>query len=143
MIFGTEHPTKDDWSLWGQEFSKIHTPTFKLLSRLNIWLHPLAHVWRHYFDKDKVQARLDQRTETYTRTDVPERRYRYLYREAEVTISVHPATVVEQEDRTLKVREVGHDQAEDDYVEHEDFPTYLRVYRREWFWVNIQTPDRT
>jgi hypothetical protein len=110
-IFGTEHPTKDNLSLWGQEFIKIHTPTFKLLSPLDIWLHPLVCVWRHYFDKDKdkVRAKSDRGTETYTKVDGPGRRYRYSHREAEVKISGHPATAVEQEDGTLKVQEVGHD----------------------------------
>ena len=70
-------------------------------------------MWRLYFDKEKykVQARSDQGMETYTRVDRPGRRYRYLHRETEVTIPGHPATVVEQEDRTLKVKKVAHSQA--------------------------------
>ena len=48
-------------------------------------------------------------------------------RKTEVTISGHPATVIGQEDRTLKVWEVGHDQAEEDNVEHEDFLMHWRA----------------
>ena len=33
--FGAEHPTKEDWTPWRRELSKIHTPTFKLLSPLD------------------------------------------------------------------------------------------------------------
>ena len=80
---------------------------------------------------------------TYTRVDGPEKRYRYLYREAEMTISGHPAIVSEQEKATLNVRAVGHDQAEEDKLEHEDFLMYLGAYRGEWFSDNIQTPGGT
>ena len=45
----------------------------------------------------------------------------------------HPATVVEQEGSVLKVREVGHEQAEEDNMEHEDFLTYHSAYGGEWF----------
>ena len=61
----------------------------------------------------------------------------------EVTISGHAATVVEQEDKILKVEEVGHDQAEEDNVDQEDFLTHLKVYGKDWFWENIQTTDGT
>ena len=92
-------------------------------------------MWRHYFDKerDEVQTRSDQGTETYTRVDGPGRRYRHLHSDTVVIIPRRPATVVGQEDGTLKVWEVGHDQAGEDNVEHEDFITHLRVYGGEWF----------
>ena len=63
----------------------------------------------YYFDKDKdkVQTKSDRGTEIYTRVDSIGNRDRCPHREAEVTISGHSATVVEQEDRTLKVQKVG------------------------------------
>ena len=60
-----------------------------------------------------------------------------------MTISGHPVIAVKQEDGTLKVREVGHDQAKEDNVEQEDFLTHLRAYEGEWFRDNIQTPNGT
>ena len=41
-----ENPTKEDWTLWRTELSKIHTPAFKLLTSLDRWKHSSAHVWR-------------------------------------------------------------------------------------------------
>ena len=75
-IFGAEHPTKEDWTLWRRELSKIHTPTFKMLSPLDRWIHPLARVWRYYYDgnKDKIQAKLEGGKEVYTRMDRRSRR---------------------------------------------------------------------
>ena len=51
--------------------------------------------------------------------------------------------MVEQEDGTLKVQEVGRDQVKEDNVEQEDFLTHLKAFGGEWFWDSIQTPDRT
>ena len=34
---GLENPTKEDWTLWRTELSKIHTPAFKLLTLLDRW----------------------------------------------------------------------------------------------------------
>ena len=70
-----------------------------MLYPLNRWLHLLARVRRHYFDKDKdeVQTRPDQGTVV----DGPGKRYRYLHRDVEGEIAGHLVTVVEQEDGTL------------------------------------------
>ena len=47
--------------------------------------------------------------EVYTRTNGQSRRYNHSHREAETSITGHPAIIVEIEDRILKVQEVGHD----------------------------------
>ena len=60
-----------------------------------------------------------------------------------MTISGHPMTVVEQEDRTLKLQGVGHNPVIEDTVEQEDFLPYLKAYIWEWLWDNIQTPAGT
>ena len=110
--FGAEHPTKEDWMLRRRELSKIHTPTFKLLSLMDRLIHPLACMWRYYYDrnKDKIQAKLEGGTEVYTRMDRQSRRYKHLHREAGTAITGHPATIIKLEDGALKVQEVGHDQ---------------------------------
>ena len=100
---------------------------------------------RRYFDKDKdeVWAKSDRGTEIYTRVDGSGRKYQYSHREAGATTCGHPVTVAEQEDGTLKIREVDHDQAGEDIVEQEDFLTHLKAYRGEWLWDDIQTPNGT
>ena len=57
ITFGLENPTKEDWTLWRRELSKIHTPDFKLLSPLDRWIHPSARVWRYYYDKNKARSK--------------------------------------------------------------------------------------
>ena len=76
ITFGLEIPNKGDWVLWRTELSKIHTPTFKLLTPLNRWKHPLARVWRHHYDgnKDKIQVGSEGGTEVYSRMDKRSRR---------------------------------------------------------------------
>ena len=58
-----------------------------------------------------------------------------------MTISRHPAPVVEQEDGTLKVQNVGCDQLKEYNVEHKDFLTHLNAYKGKWFWDNIHISD--
>ena len=53
-------------------------------------------------------------------------------------------TVIEQENGTLKVQEVGHGQAGEVNLEQEYFLlTNVKAYGVEWFWDNIKTPDGT
>ena len=105
-----------------------------MLSTIDRWLHPLARIWRHCYekDRDKIRAKSDCSTEIYTRMNGRGRIYHYSHREAEVTISRHPATVVEQDDGRLNVQEVAHDQVKEVNVEQEAFLTYLKAYRGEW-----------
>ena len=108
----------------------MHTPTFKLLSPLDRWKHPLAGVWRYYCDenKDETTVKLEGGTEVYTRMDRQSRRYKHLQRETATTITGHPATIVKLEDGALKVQEVGHDQVVEVDKEQEDFLTHLKAY---------------
>ena len=130
VTFGSENPTKEEWMLWRREQSKIHIPTFKLLSLLGRCIHPLARVWRYYYDKnkDKIQEKSEGGTEVYTRMDGKSRRYSHSHREAGTAITGHPVTIAKLEDGALRVQEVGHDQVMEADKEHEGFLTPLRNY---------------
>ena len=43
------------------ELSKIHTPTFKLLTPLDRWKHPLARVLRYYCDGNKDEIHVESK----------------------------------------------------------------------------------
>ena len=105
ITFGLDNPTKEDWTLWRRELSKIYTPVFKLLTPLDRWKHPSARVWRYYYDKnkDEIQAKSEGCTDVYTRMNGQSRRYSHSHREQETVITGRPATIVELEEGALKM----------------------------------------
>ena len=142
IIFGWETPTKEDWTLWRTELSKIKTLAFKLLTPLDRWNHSSACVWRYYYDenKDKIQAKSEGDTEVYTRMDGRSRRYSHSHTKEDTAIIGHLATLVELEGGALRMQEVGHSQVIETDEEQEDFLPHLKNYGGEWFWEDIQAP---
>ena len=120
ITFGMEIPTKEDWTRWQAELSKIHTPTLVLLSPLDKWRQPSARVWRYYFDEneDKIRAKSEEGTEVHTRMNGRCRRCSLSHTEEETAITGHPATIVELEGGALRLQEVGGDQVVEVDKEH-------------------------
>ena len=79
----------------------------------------------------------------YTRMNGRNSQYSLPHKEEGTAITGHPATIVNLEGGTLRMQEVGDDQAVETGKEHETFIAHQKNYGREWFWEAIQTPDGT
>ena len=121
VIFGTEHPTREEWTTWRRELGRIHSPSWALSLSLDSWKRKPHRVWRYYwYDRktDKLLVITDHGVEVYRRPEGERRKYQ---RDDTITrdqVLGKPASVTEEEDRLLKVQETGPlmeaEQAEDE-----------------------------
>ena len=123
----------------------MHTPTLRLLSLLDQWTNPTARIWRYFFDegKDEIQVAADRGIEVYSRAPGRSRRYQYSHDSEAETPTGKPASIFENEDGSLKIRDTGHDLASVENTEHRSFREHLHSFGGEWFWEDLRTPDGT
>ena len=85
----------------------------------------------------------DRGVEIYSRAPGRSRRYQYTHNSEAGTPTGKPASIVENEDGSLKVRDVGRDLASKENMEYQNLREHLNSFGGEWFWEDLRTPDGT
>ena len=58
-MFGSEHPTEEDLSLWRKEPGQIQTPSMEANVTRIQWVGPTYRIWMCFYDGESDELQVD------------------------------------------------------------------------------------
>ena len=142
LTFGTEHPTDADWKLWKKSLKRLtDSKSLFLTEPLGDWINPSTRIWRHFLNTDTQTVEIHTDDTIYEYANDGQDRVSILQpvRELDESAdSVVPATILEYEDGSIKLRARGQPLvSQPEVVAPTSFLERLRSKGGEWMWDNI------